>query len=296
VGADSYVLRQEKHNIYGGKLSLKTNRMAIGSLVLMISILFCMGICTYGSNVTKHDTGSESTIRINTKRLSTGAIANVMIWKDKICNLAVDYPSHVFINGGNSKLKRVALTFDDGPDSSITSSIIAVLEKKRVKGTFFFVGRAAAYYPQVVKRAYALGHQVACHTYTHAQLTKIDSKSVTQEIVKSDHLFKTLIGVEPLYIRPPFGDLDKASLSGIPSDQKAIIWSLDTMDWVSGTTADEISNFVLNNVRPNDIILMHSSKGKNATLKAVPKIIDGLEAKGYKLVTVSDLVGNPAYK
>ncbi len=215
-------------------------------------------------------------------------------WKDEIIKLAEKHPDDIILNGTSGK-KRVALTFDDGPDAKITPKILDCLIKNNVKATFFFQGGNIKNNEAVVKKAYNNGMQIAGHSYSHPQFTKTDSSKIQEEMKKTNDLFKKTINKTPAYFRPPYGDIDENTLK-LLSDYKIIIWSVDPMDWAAKAKAADIANYVINNVQPDDIVLMHSSSGRNETLKALPLIIQGLKDKGYSFSTVSDIVGTNSYK
>jgi peptidoglycan/xylan/chitin deacetylase (PgdA/CDA1 family) len=148
----------------------------------------------------------------------------------------------------------------------------------------------------VVKRAYQEGNQIASHAYSHQELDKMSPADIKKEIVASDKAFEQVLGVQPAMIRPPFGAINTDVLQVCRNSGKIIIlWSIDTLDW-SQAEPDHIAKNVLNNVRPGDIILMHSCKDQEATVQALPQIIVGLQQKGYELVDLAKLLASPAYK
>lgn len=263
--------------------------------ILMLSVALIVGF-TWVSDATSIKR-SQATIIINKARMSSKLVASVEKWKGKIIDLSLQHENQVYIKGNLPQSKKaIALTFDDGPDGNITPKIMDALDKKSVKATFFFQGNHVASKTKVVKRAFEEGHQIAVHSYSHPQLTKISEKSVKSEMNKTAKAVKKIIGYEPLYFRPPYGDMDEKTLKYIDRDYQVVIWSVDTMDWVKGTTGKEIANFIISNAKPNDIILMHSSEGKKATLEAVPLIIEGLGKKGYTFYTLEQMIGKKAYR
>ncbi|MGH4120763.1 polysaccharide deacetylase family protein [Clostridium sp.] len=234
-------------------------------------------------------------IKMNEKRIGEKTKASVNRWKNSIIKLSKRYPDKIIVKGKGDK-KIVALTFDDGPDRDVTPKIIDELKKHNAKGTFFFEGDRIQHNEDVVQKAFKYGNQIAGHSFSHPMFTKESKEEIIREMTKTNNLINSSIGKSPVFFRPPYGDIDENTLSYLDENCIAIIWSLDTFDWVKGTQAAEIAKFVMDSIEPEAIILMHSTIGKNETLKALPLIIKGLKEKGYEFVTVSEMLGANAYK
>jgi Predicted xylanase/chitin deacetylase len=216
-------------------------------------------------------------------------------WKDQILDLAKANKNDVFINGFTDK-KEVSLTFDDGPDGTVTPKILDILKANKVNASFFFIGENVKNFPQVVKRTYNEGNLVLNHSYTHPELSKKNNAEIDKELCQTENSIFSLIGKRPAIIRPPYGDLSQAAVDEIKKNNyKMIIWSIDTFDWSQKEKANIINN-VISNVRPGDIILMHSNGDKKTTAEALPEIIKQLKENGYDMVTVDKLLKIPAYK
>ncbi|WP_282936903.1 polysaccharide deacetylase family protein [Paenibacillus sp. RC67] len=191
--------------------------------------------------------------------------------------------------------KRVALTFDDGPDNKYTPRILDILKKNQIQATFFLIGENAQKHPQVINRILQEGHVLGNHSWDHQNLSKMTCDQIQSEISKTDELIKSISGQSPEVFRAPYGAvstevLETASLTG---HQKIIGWSVDTQDW-KGKTAAEILSTVKKEVRPGAIILQHSFGGRggnlNNTVEALPLIIAYLKENGYSFVTVPELL------
>jgi|GEM_PF-1228065 len=234
-------------------------------------------------------------IKTNEKRLGEKTKASLNHWQKSVIELSKKYPDKIILKGKGDK-KIVALTFDDGPDKDITPQIIDELKRYNVKGTFFFEGDRIHQNEGVVKKAFKFGNQIAGHSFSHPMFTKKSKEEIAREMTKTSNLINLSIGKNPVFFRPPYGDIDENTVKHIDDNCRAIIWSLDTFDWVKGTSAAEIAKFVTDSTQPEDIVLMHSNSGKQETLKAVPLIIKGLKEKGYEFVTVSEMLGENAYK
>ncbi len=216
-------------------------------------------------------------------------------WRNDVKLTTSKNPQILFINGKGSK-PQVALTFDDGPEDIITPAVLDVLKQYHVPATFFFKANQLDLYDGIAKRAYAEGHQVASHAYSHQELDKMSPEDIDKEIIASDKAFVRIFGVKPAMIRPPFGAINQDVLDVCQQEQeKVILWSIDTLDWSQPEPA-HIARNVLDNVRPGDIILMHSCKDREATVQALPLIIAGLQQKGFEMVDLSKLLQIPAYK
>ena len=200
----------------------------------------------------------------------------------------------MFINGPNKR--QVALTFDDGPDETITSATIDILDQYHVKGSFFFIGSNVELYPEVVRKADNKGHLVLNHSYNHVELTKLSKANIQLEINKTNKAIEEVIGKKPAILRPPFGDIDD-KVAAISQDygESVVLWSIDTLDW-SQMEAENIVNNVVENVRNGDIILMHSNSDKIENLQALPLIIEALQESGFEIVDLETLLGVKAYQ
>lgn len=216
-------------------------------------------------------------------------------WRRDVKFIAAENTKILFINGQGAQ-PQVALTFDDGPDDIITPKVVDVLKHYNVSATFFFKANQLNRYQEIVKEVYTEGNQIASHAYSHQELDKMSSEEIDKEIVASDKAFERVLGVKPAMLRPPFGAINQDVLNICQQKQeKVILWSIDTLDW-SQPEPEHIARNVLDNVRPGDIILMHSCKDREATVQALPLIIEGLQAKGYQMVDLSALLQIAAYK
>ena len=221
--------------------------------------------------------------------------ASAKKWMEDIIRVARKNPDYVFVNGDTAK-KQVALTFDDGPDGRITPKVLEILKQNNVKGNFFFIGENVVKYPSVVKKAYQQGNLVLNHSYNHPDFKKENNDTVKNQILRTENEIFKIIGKKPAIIRPPYGDIDERIVKDIlQTDNKVVIWSIDTLDW-SQKERDNIIKNVLDNLRPGDIILMHSNGDKSETAAALPKIRSGIKEKGYEIVTLDKLLDIKAYK
>lgn len=184
--------------------------------------------------------------------------------------------------------KMVALTFDDGPHPGHTDQILDILAKYGVKATFFVIGENAEYYPAPLKRAFAEGHEIENHSFDHKTRNK-GPVELSQSITKTADLIEELTGKRPTYFRPPEGNATPAVKTAILELKlKQVFWTIDAEDW-TGKSPAGITKQVLSMADGNEVVLFHdyTCPGHN-TIKALPAIIEGLTAKGYRFVRIDE--------
>lgn len=187
-----------------------------------------------------------------------------------------------------ASLKCVALTFDDGPAES-TGELLDILAARNVKATFFLIGENAAEHPELVRREHAAGHEIADHSYTHADLGRASRQEILSELNRTQDAIRRASGVTPVLLRPPYGSTSgrlKKITRGMGLAQ--VMWTVDPLDWEHRDT-EYVEKRVLKAVKPGHIVLLHDIHP--TTVKAVPKIVDELAERGYVFVTVSELFG-----
>ncbi|MGO0900532.1 polysaccharide deacetylase family protein [Clostridioides difficile] len=203
----------------------------------------------------------------------------------------------VIIKKGNDDEKVIALTFDDGPDEVFTPQVLDILKKNDVKATFFVVGEKVEYNKELLKRQYDEGHEIGNHTFTHINVAKNSYGKVEKEITDTQNAVKNVIGVEPKIFRPPYRAMSKSVCDIIVSKRMNIIlWSnLDPRDW-SNPGVGSIINTILTKVQNGNIILLHDYNNKrndkSQTIQALEVVIPKLKEKGYKFVTISELIAH----
>ncbi|MFN3631627.1 LysM peptidoglycan-binding domain-containing protein [Exiguobacterium profundum] len=207
-------------------------------------------------------------------------------------SISVSAAASKFVTSVNTTSKVVALTFDDGADGANTNKILDILAKNNVKATFFLTGSGANNHPQYIKNIAAKGHQLGNHSYTHPDFTKLTATQMKSELDRTEALIKSLTGktTKPIF-RAPFGAVNSTVLNGVGAAGYGytIQWNIDTIDW-KGLTASQINTKVQTNIKPGSIVLMHTGAGAPGTPLALPTMISQLKAKGYKFVTVSQLL------
>jgi len=183
----------------------------------------------------------------------------------------------------------IAMTFDDGPSPATTPRLLDILKQRNIKATFFMIGQNAQANPTIVQRILAEGHEIGNHTWTHPQLSKLSDDRVTEELDKTQNAIKSACGYTPVLMRPPYGAITARQKEWIEKQfgLSVIIWSVDPFDW-KRPGESVIEQRILAGARPGAIILSHDIHKQ--TVDAMPATLDALAAKGFKFVTVSQLI------
>ncbi len=192
---------------------------------------------------------------------------------------------HTYLWGINPKKKMVALTYDDGPNTSTTNRILDVLEKNNSRATFFVVGSRVGTYSACIKREAQLDCEIANHTYNHTTLTKVSTQKITSEIDKTNSIVKKYTGKEPVLVRTPGGAVNSTVKNTV--DYPIIGWSVDTLDWKYRKSSSVVSS-IKKNVKDGSIVLMHDLY--ESTASATEEIVPWLIKNGYQIVTVSEMM------
>ena len=189
--------------------------------------------------------------------------------------------------------KRAALTFDAAWGNEDTQALIDILGRYDVKATFFLVGNWVDNYPESVKALSDAGHSVQNHSNTHPHMTGLSPDAVAAEANACNDKIEAITGVRPTLLRPPYGDYNDTVVNTIRSlGMEPIQWDVDSLDWKE-LQAPEITRRVLEKVQPGSIVLFHNAALH--TPEALSGIIQSLQAQGYTLVTVNELIAPPPY-
>jgi cellulose synthase/poly-beta-1,6-N-acetylglucosamine synthase-like glycosyltransferase/spore germination protein YaaH/peptidoglycan/xylan/chitin deacetylase (PgdA/CDA1 family) len=216
-------------------------------------------------------------------------------------------PSSYRINQLGAAQRKIALSFDDGPDRQFTPQILDILKTKQASATFFVIGSSANEALGLLKREYDEGHEIGNHTYTHPRWNEISRRQIDVELNLTERLLISTLGVKSLLFRPPYGidhqpeTADEVAQLPIAESMGYIIVGarIDPHDWgepngIPPAAAAVIVKRVLDQAKANagNIVLLHDGGGdRSQTVLALPQIIDGLRAAGYQIVPVSELLG-----
>lgn len=207
-------------------------------------------------------------------------------------SIAVDIPQ------GTSGRKEVALSFDAGEGTGYTAQILDLLKQKNVKATFGVTGEWAQANPDLMRRIVADGHMIINHTYDHKSftgvstgLTPLTDAQQMQEVEKTEQIIKQETGYETRpYFRFPYGDYDLQALKNIAAAgyPVSVRWTCDTEAWNGFTVEHIIQLCGHDKAQPGEIILSHVAQEND--YKALPGLIDALQAQGYTFVTIDKLL------
>ncbi len=183
----------------------------------------------------------------------------------------------------------IAMTFDDGPSAKLTPELLDILAAHHIHATFFVIGKNVVDHPEILQRAVREGHEIGNHSWSHPSLGKMRDESVRTELKKTDDAIRVAIGVRPVLMRPPYGSITARQKHWIHEEfgYRTILWDVDPLDWKRPGPSVVMSRIV-RETRPGSIILSHDIHP--GTIKAMPATFDQLEEKGFKFVTVSELI------
>ncbi len=219
------------------------------------------------------------------------------------------YPTpYVITHTGAVDEKLLCLTFDDGPDPRYTPAILDILKQRQVPATFFVIGVNAEQFPNLIKREYAEGHEIGNHTYTHPNIAATSALRTELELSTTQRIIENLLGVSTTFFRPPYNaDSEPTTPQEIEPIYRAqqygyvtISETIDPRDWQPGITTEGILEETRNEIASaitehesagSHIILLHDAGGnRQATIDALPQIIDSFRKGGYRFARVGELI------
>src|SRR5436190_1942956 len=183
----------------------------------------------------------------------------------------------------------IAMSFDDGPSATLTPKLLDLLAARHIKATFFVIGENVMEHPEIVARAAREGHEIGNHSWSHPNLAKMSQESVRSQLQRTDDAIKNATGQRPTLMRPPYGSITAREKRWIHDEfgYRIILWDVDPNDWKRPGPA-VVRNRILKETHRGSIVLSHDIHP--GTIEAMPSTLDGLEAKGFKFVTVSELL------
>ncbi len=197
--------------------------------------------------------------------------------------------SQISWSRGSSDSRNIALTFDDGPVASNTTRVLDMLKRRNIKATFYVLGNRVQNNQALVRRMVAEGHEIGNHTWTHGNLTTMSDTKVRWELDKTRDAVVAATGVKPRTMRPPYGALLSRQRNLIFREYgyPTILWDVDPEDWKKPGVS-VVRNRILSGTKNGSIILLHDLH--KSSVDAVPSTIDALLRRGYKFITVSQLI------
>lgn len=189
--------------------------------------------------------------------------------------------------------KKLAISFDATWGTENTARLLDILDRFNVKTTFFLAGNWLEEYPEWVREIASRGHEIGNHSYAHAHMNSLSPEQIRRDLARAHALIREIAGVDATVFRPPFGEygnklIEEAEKLGYLTVQ----WSIDSLDW-KDVSASYMIDTILKRAGPGDIVLFHNA-GKH-TPEAVEVILERLQADGYQVVPVGELVYREHY-
>jgi peptidoglycan/xylan/chitin deacetylase (PgdA/CDA1 family) len=235
------------------------------------------GIRRRRTGVTSASTAKSADTWSGTQTASQRAISSVLAYTP-------------FVKAGGDRAREIALTFDDGP-GPYTPGVLDVLERLHVNATFFEIGEMLRYFSASTLRELRDGDVIGDHTETHPEMARLSAHEQREELFEQLARIELLGGPRPLLFRPPYGSYNATTMRELHTlHMLMVLWSVDTDDYLQPGVS-VIVRRALAGAQPGAIILMHDAGGtRTQTIQALPLIIRALRARGFKLVTVPQLL------
>lgn len=210
-----------------------------------------------------------------------------------VFDIRLGYFVKTYCNNSVSFEKNIAISFDDGPHP-ITLEVLDVLNKYKVKATFFCIGSEIEKYPNILKRIHSEGHIVGNHSYSHSNFFGIfKTDKVINELERNRKIISDLIGKKTMYFRPPFGVTNpKIARAIIATNYKTIGWNIRSLDTVI-KSENKIFNRIKRRVQPGGIILLHDTSSK--TVLVLERLLLFLQEEKYNIVTIEQIINESPY-
>ena len=205
------------------------------------------------------------------------------------------------VSSGRRDRRRVALSFDDGPSRS-TPEVLEILDAYSARATFFVIGSWVERLPEIVRDAATRGHEIANHTWSHADADRIRQlATLRDEVGRTSVVIEATVAAAPRLLRPPYGS-DPGRYARVAAAcglHATVLWSVQTFDWQDPEDAASIVEQVAAEAEPGAIVLFHDGhrlknddRPRRATVAALPRALEWLRSNGYEMTTVSELLGS----
>lgn len=188
----------------------------------------------------------------------------------------------------------IAMSFDDGPHPGLTPQLLDILAARGVRATFYVIGWRVLREPALMRRIVAEGHEIGNHTWSHPSLAGQSDAAVLGQVDRTTQAIHQTVGRPPVTMRPPYGNFTPRQSSmlmqarGMPT----VLWSVDPEDW-RRPGSHVVADRILRHSHPGAVVLAHDIIGP--TVRAMPATLDALIARGYRFVTLSELIGWPRW-
>lgn len=182
---------------------------------------------------------------------------------------------------------RIALTFDDGPNTTTTAEVLDVLKQYNVKASFFLIGQNInEESKKMIQREVAEGHTIECHTWTHPDMTKLSAEQMLEEINRTNDAITEITGTKPVFFRPPFICVNDLMHDTI---KMPFICGQGVEDWVPDVSAEKRAQGVIDNACDGMIVLLHDLTGNVNTVEALKIFIPKLLEQGAQFMTIREI-------
>jgi len=183
----------------------------------------------------------------------------------------------------------IAMTFDDGPSATLTPKLLDLLAARQIKATFFVIGENVAEHPEIVARAAREGHEIGNHSWSHPNFPRMTDDAIRSQLKRTDEAIMNATGVRPKLLRPPYGAITARQKRWIHGEfgYEIILWDVDPLDW-KRPGPGVVTSRIVKNTRAGSIVLSHDIHP--GTIEAMSATLSQLQQKGFKFVTVSELI------
>lgn len=195
--------------------------------------------------------------------------------------------------------RKLALTYDDGPNDPHTLRLLEVLAKHNVQATFFVIGQYVQKRPDIPRRIVEGGHALGNHTFSHRNLIFASNRQTKLELQQCQNVVSDATGELPRLFRPPFGGRRPGTLRIARSlGLQPVMWNVTGWDW-KGRPAEYIEKEVRKQIRGGDVILLHDGShaafgaDRSQTVSATDRLIAQCQSEGYEFVTIPQMIGSP---
>ena len=211
-------------------------------------------------------------------------LGGIMFMEPSATSVSVSTANNLYYNGNTNK-NNVTLMVNVYWGTEYIDKMLDIMQEYNASTTFFVGGIWVKKYPDVLQKISQAGHEIGNHGYSHKQHSKLNFEANQEEIIQTHNMVKQLLKLDMCWFAPPSGDYNDTTLRGASAlGYKTIMWTRDTIDW-RDQDSDLIYNRVIKNMAGGDFVLMHPTQ---ATVEALPKILDYCKANNYNVTTISD--------
>jgi peptidoglycan/xylan/chitin deacetylase (PgdA/CDA1 family) len=274
------------HEPRPGRRAVQIRRRRLAAALLLAVVVVLAVIATAGSSGGNHKRPATARTGPSVAR----AAKPPQTEQDALAAVRSVLAYTPFVKQGSARVRDIALTFDDGP-GPYTIELLKVLERYRVKATFFVIGKMLQYFSPATEREIRDGDVIGDHTETHPFMATLSAHDQYEELFEQLARIELLGGRRPTLFRPPYGSFNATTMKELAKlHLLMVLWSVDTEDYLQPGVSVIVER-ALAGAHPGAIILMHDAGGtRTQTIEALPLIVTKLRAEGYHLVTIPRLL------